>query len=268
MSSEKILYEERILELEKKLLQSAQALNECKKESEEFIHIASHDLQAPLRKLSTFVERLTQKSKNILGEESLNYIERIEAAVASMRSLIDGLSSISDITGSETVFIKCDLNNVMNEAINDLEILIQEKNVGVSIAPLPTIEANSSQLKQVFINLLDNSIKFQNNEATPQIVITSEALTIEEKVVFNLDIDKDYYKIEFTDNGIGFKQEYADKIFKPFQRLHGKAAYAGNGLGLSICKKIIEKHRGIIYAKGNENAGARFVLILPEMHTP
>ena len=265
MSSENLLYEERIIELEKKLLAGIEALNECKKESEDFIHIASHDLQAPLRKLSTFVERLAHKSRGVLSEEALTYIEKIETTVAGMRSLIDTLSALSGISGDESGFIKCNLDEIMNDVITDAEL--EAKNAVVSKASLPTVEGNPSQLKQVFTNVLDNAMKFQNNGTPPQVVITSGTLTIEDKGILNLDIDKLYYKIEFADNGIGFRQEYADKIFKPFVRLHGKAAYPGNGIGLSICKKIIEKHQGIIYANGNENAGSRFVLILPQTHT-
>ena len=266
MSTEKMLYEHRISELEKKLLQSINDLNNCKRENEDFIHIASHDLQAPLRKLSTFVERLTHKSNNILGEEALLYIEKINVTLAHMRSLIGDLSVLSDIAEASMDFTKCDLNEVMKDTVTDIQLLIKENNADIIIQNLPTIDGNPAQLKAAFKNLLDNSIKFKNKNATPQIVITSELLNDEEKVIYDLAVDKVFYKIEFADNGIGFNQEYSDKILKPFQRLHGKAAYTGNGLGLAICKKIIDNHLGIIYAKGNENSGALFVLILPQTH--
>lgn len=266
MNTEKLLYEERILELEKKLLPSIEALAQCQKENEEFIHIASHDLQAPLRKLSTFIERLTLKSREDLGEEALIYIEKINRTVAGMRSMIDDLSLLSDIGSADPDFIKCDLNKVMSDTINNLKLLIVENSANIITGSLPAVEADAGQIKVAFKTLIDNAIKFKNKVEPPKIVISSEVVTNEEKSVLHLPADKVYYKIEFADNGIGFKQEYADKIFKPFQRLHGKATYTGNGLGLAICKKIIERHLGIMYANGNENSGARFILILPETH--
>jgi light-regulated signal transduction histidine kinase (bacteriophytochrome) len=265
MSIEKAL-EEKILELERKLQKSNNDLSECKKETKTFIHIASHDLQAPLRKLSAFVERLTYKSHDALGEEALLYIDRIDNTVAAMRSLIDSLTELSEITAADIDFIQCDLNEVMNAVIRNLELLIKDNNVAIHLSPLPTIEANAEQLKTAFKNLLVNSIKFQKEDSAPQIVITSELLPPEEEKIHSLPPGTTYYKIEFADNGIGFKPEYAEKILDPFQRLHGNSTYKGNGLGLSICKKIINKHHGIMYAKGKENSGARFILILPSTY--
>lgn len=268
MNREKALSEERILDLEKKLLQSVESLDKCKKENEDFIHMASHDLQAPLRKLSTFVERLTHKSRESLEGDAILYIEKINSTVEGMRSLIDGLSALSNVSGADKNFIRCDLNEVLKDALADMELLIKENNVDISAASLPVIDAYPSQIKQVFVNLLDNSIKFHNKGVATKIVISCKLLNTEEIKTCNLSENIVYFKIEFADNGIGFKQEYADKIFKPFQRLHGRSAYTGNGLGLAICKKIINNHGGKIYAEGNENSGARFILILPEMHNP
>jgi light-regulated signal transduction histidine kinase (bacteriophytochrome) len=268
MSADIILYEERILALEKKLLQSINDLNDCKKENEAFIHIASHDLQAPIRKLSTFVEKLSNKSREILGEEGLSYIQRIETTLQNMRLFIDDLSALSNVADANIYFTQCDLNKEINQVITGLEAAIKENNAKIFVSPLPVIDANANQIKELFKNIIDNSLKFKNNDAIPQIIINSEVLSTEEKIVFDLPDNNVYYKIEFADNGIGFKQEYADKIFKPFFRLHGKAAYVGNGLGLAICKKIIENHQGMIYANGKENSGSRFVLILPQTHNP
>lgn len=268
MDAETILYQERIVDLEKKLFHSITELNECKKENEEFIHIASHDLQAPLRKLSTFVERLSSRSKVVLEDDTLKYIEKINTTLADMRSLIDDLSALSNVADVNQELVQCDLNKILNEVLQQLTTSINENNVQINSSPLPIIQAHPGQLKEVFTNIISNAIKFRNKNIISQININAEALGDKEKAILNLPVDKILNKIEFTDNGIGFKQEYADKILKPFQRLHGKAAYPGNGLGLAICKKIIEKHQGIIYAKGTENEGAQFVLILPQMHTP
>lgn len=264
MNIEKQLYEQKILELEKKLLESNNSLAYCQQEKEEFIYIASHDLKAPLRKLSTFAERLAQKSMDVLSEEALSYLQRIEITIKGMQSLIDGLSVLSNIN-AEDDFIKCDLNKLMDEVVKESAQIIKEKNASISVSSLPIIEAYPAQLKEVFKNLFDNSFTFQPEGQGPQINITSDLLTGEEKISFNLPVEKVYYQIKFQDNGIGFKQEYAEQILKPFERLHGRSAYPGNGLGLSISKKIINKHDGILYAQGNESAGSLFVLILPQI---
>lgn len=268
MDAEIILSQERILELEKKLLESIADLNECKKENEKFIHIASHDLQAPLRKLSTFIERLTSRSKAVLGDDALKYIEKIETTLADMRSFIDDLSALSNVADEDLEFVQCDLNKTLTEITKQLTAEINENNFKIISSPLPNIDANAGQIKELFKHIISNAIKFSNKNIHSQLIIKAEVLEAAQKIIFKLPVDKAYQKIEFTDNGIGFKEEYADKILKPFLRLHGKAAYPGNGLGLAICKKIIENHQGIIYAKGNENEGAQFVLILPQMHNP
>lgn len=237
-----------------------------KKENEEFIHIAAHDLQAPLRKLSTFVERLTHKSRDVLTGDMQLYLQKIESTVAVMRSLIDDLSVLSDIATANVEFVKCDVNEIMKQLVRDFESSLEADSPGIAISPLPILEANAAQLKNAFKNIIDNSIKFQDKTQALQIAIRSEIVTIDEKIAFNLPVDKIYFKIEFSDNGIGFNPENIDKILKPFQRLHGKSDYLGNGLGLTICKKIIENHQGIIYAMGNEISGTRFILILPETH--
>jgi len=265
MTTKKKSYEEKIVELENKLLQRTLDLKMCQKENEEFIYIASHDLKAPLRKLSTFSSRLSEKAGNLLGQEGLSYLQRIEKTVAAMQSLVDSLSALSEIeTGIN--FVNCDLNLIMNQLIKELEEIFQQKNATIKISQLPIIEANAAQMKEVFKNLINNSLLFQPEGQAPQIIVTSELLNREEKTDYNLDSGKEYYKIEFTDNGIGFNQEYANQIFKPFKRLHGKSTYPGNGLGLAICKKIVIMHQGNMYAKGNENAGSLFVLILPQIH--
>lgn len=266
MDKEKVL-EEKILDLEKKLRKSNEDLHECRKASEIFIHIASHDLQAPLRKLSTFVERLTAKSPDLSGKEAPAYMEKIEKTTATMRSLIDSLSQLAEISVADIEYVECDLNEVMNSVIKDLAFLIKENKAIIHLQGLPVIEASAAQLKTVFRNLIQNSIKFRKEAFLPEIAITCELLPAQEKEVHRLPTDGIYYKIEFADNGIGFKEEYVSKIMEPFQRLHGGSAYRGSGLGLAICKKIIDRHLGIMYATGKENSGARFIVILPSTHS-
>ena len=259
MSTENLLPEERIKQLEKELEKTTDTLNNYKREQEEFILIASHDLQAPLRKLSTFVERLTNKFKE-LPEEAKTYTERIQSAVTNMRSLIDGLSSLSEVTEGTGKFQKCDLNEVLQDVLKEIQ---PEDKVSVTASTLPVIEGNCTQLRHLFQNLIDNAIKFKKSDIPLQIAVDTEEITDEEKKKFDLQSERRYHKIGVTDHGIGFEDQYSEKIFLPFQRLHGKSEYEGNGLGLAICKKIAEKHNGFIYAKGS-NSGALFILILPE----
>jgi light-regulated signal transduction histidine kinase (bacteriophytochrome) len=260
MNEEKPLYEERIKHLETELQKATEHLDKYKKEQEEFVLIASHDLQAPLRKLSTYIERLTVKVKD-LPEEAKTYTERIHSAIKSMRTLIDGLAALSTVTESVHHIQRCDLDDILKAVLKDIHT---EKNEVVTGSPLPVIEGNCIQLKHLFRNIIENAIKFQKKDSSLQIIIDANRLMEEEKQPFGLPRSKIYYKIEIKDNGIGFDDKYSEKIFQPFQRLHGKSEYEGNGLGLAICKKIIEKHRGIIYAAGSKDSGARFILILPE----
>ena len=259
MSTEK-LYEERIRQLETELQNTTDTLNRYKKEHDEFILIAAHDLQAPLRKLSTFVERLTNKIKD-LPDEAKTYAERVQSAVTNMRSLVDGLGTLSEVTEDHKNFQKCDLNELVQIVLNNIQ---PGDNVTITCLNLPVIEGNCTQLKHLFQNLLDNAIKFQKKDSPLQISINAGEVNEKEKNIFALPANKTYHKIEVSDNGIGFEDQYSEKIFQPFQRLHGKSEYEGNGLGLAICKKIIEKHHGIIYAKSNKDSGALFILILPE----
>ena len=259
MNTETPAFEERIRQLEKELKKTTDTLNNYKKEQEEFILIASHDLQAPLRKLSTFVERLTNKFTD-LPEEAKTYSERIQAAVTNMRSLIDGLGSLSEVAEAGKNFQKCDLNEVLQKVLN----VQPEYKARITCSTLPVIEGNCTQLQHLFQNLIDNAIKFKKKDSPLQIVVDAKEINNEEKKSFNLAAHRKYHKIEIADNGIGFEDQYSEKIFQPFQRLHGKAEYEGNGLGLAICKKIAEKHNGMIYAKGNTDSGARFTVILPE----
>ncbi len=265
MSSEKILYNDRIIQLEAQLKTATDTLDEYKKMHEEFILIASHDLQAPLRRLATFVERLVQKFKEGPIEESTNLIERILITIASMRSMIDGLVALSFIIEAKDNFQKCDLTKMLQNILKDIQSIISDKNLSISCSSLPNIEGNCTQLKHLFQNLINNSIKFQKTDTPLQINIDTREVNEEEKKEFSLPTHKKYYNIQISDNGIGFEDKYAGKIFLPFQRLHGNSAYEGNGLGLAICKKIMEKHNGIIYAEGSTNLGARFILILPEL---
>jgi PAS domain S-box-containing protein len=239
-------------------------LNRSNKELEEFAYVASHDLNEPLRKITTFIERLNNKYRQELGDDGRMYLNRIVSSVDNMRRLIDTLLEFSRTARSSQPLEMVDLNLVLAEVLADLELKIEETNTAIVADNLPVIEAVPSQMKQVFDNLLNNSIKFRQSQSSPHISINCQKLNKKQKLELNLDIGSTWYKIDFTDNGIGFEPEYSEKIFQIFQRLHGKTEYPGSGIGLAICKKITDHMNGVIYAHGEPGKGAIFTIILPE----
>jgi light-regulated signal transduction histidine kinase (bacteriophytochrome) len=255
----------KIAKYEKNLEAIIKDLNRSNKELEEFAYIASHDLQEPLRKLSTFSERLVTKYTAAFDQEGKLYIQRILAAAENMRILIDNLLEFSRTTRPSMPFEKTDLSVILSNAISTLEVSIENTNAAINIEqPLPIVEAVPTQMEQLFINLVGNAVKFHKPGAKVVIDITAEKLSPAETEKLNLDTEKKYYKIELRDNGIGFEQEYAERIFQIFQRLHGKVEYPGSGIGLAICKKIVENHGGVIYADGVPDNGTVFTVVLPE----
>jgi signal transduction histidine kinase len=238
-------------------------LEKYKEQFTDFIEAAAHDLQAPLRKISVFIERVFTKHPNQFGEDAKEYINRIETCIEEMRSLIDGLAELAK-AGAEDSFTECDLNLIAEQTLEMMREEIREKHVMVSTGPLPIVNGNIVQYKQLFKNIFENAMKFSKKDSTAKIEVGTKMVANEDRIRFNLDDGRKYYRIEVSDNGIGFNQAYAEKIFDPFVRLHPKSKYEGNGLGLSICKKIVTKHDGVIYAESNEKEGSRFVLILPE----
>lgn len=260
-------YKQIVLEKEKfqKILENkVKELDRTNKELEEFAYIASHDLQEPLRKITSFSERLKEKLPANLEPDVQLYLNRMLAATDNMRTLIDNLLEFSRTSRSSEPFVKTDLNNIISEVRADLELKIEESDTTIESAVLPTIDAIPLQMRQLFTNLFTNAIKFKSADSQPRISITSDKLTEEEKEHHQLRSNTEYYKIIVKDYGIGFDQEFAMKIFQIFQRLHGKAEYPGSGIGLAICKKIVENHMGVIYAQSEPGKGAEFIIILPE----
>jgi PAS domain S-box-containing protein len=240
------------------------ALNRSNRELEEFAYVASHDLQEPLRKISTFSQRLQLKFGDSLGDEGNLYINRIVASCENMRKLIDNLLEFSRLSLSNHTLEQVDFSVSVMKAIEELDLIIAETNTTIKIGQLPVIEAINSQILQLFVNLLSNSIKFRKETVPLQINISALELSKKEKEEYQLSTDLNYFIIKIEDNGIGFEQQYAAKIFQLFQRLEGKSEYPGTGIGLSICKKIITNHNGIIFATGVPSGGATFSIILPE----
>jgi light-regulated signal transduction histidine kinase (bacteriophytochrome) len=237
--------------------------NEYNKEQERFVHIVVHDLDSPLRKLSSFVDRFVTKYKNVEDESLKTYVSRIENSMGELRSIVNSLQHLSNITLDHMELTKCDLNKIVQSILQHLETEITEKNASFVVNDLPVVYGNQHQYFLLFKNIFDNSIKFSRPGTPVQISVGSEPVSNHEKIAMNLERENNYYKIVIEDNGIGFGTEHEQDVFKPFFRLHSKSEIPGNGLGLSICKKIMENHKGHIHAESSEN-GARFVLIIPQ----
>ena len=247
----------------KDLAEANKSLKESNAELEQFAYIASHDLQEPLRKISIFGKMLEESLENV-SDRSLNYMNKINRSTQRMSNLIKDILGYSQLSKDTDVFRKVDLNKSLKRIITDYELIIEQKNVSLHWTELPVIEAIPLQISQLLSNLISNSIKYSREGIAPEITLTAENASQEEVIKHNLPFAKTkYVKITFTDNGIGFKQEYAEKIFAIFQRLHGKTDYEGTGIGLAMCKKIAQNHYGTIFAEGSDSFGAKFVLLLP-----
>jgi len=240
----------------------ADRLCESNKELTDFAHVASHDLQEPLRKIMTFGDRLKQKCGDTLNEQGLDYIERMQNASQRMQKLIDGLLSFARVSTKAKPFEAVDLGKVVDDVLSDLEVRIEQSKGLVEVGVLPTIDADPLQMRQLFQNLIGNALKFSCPGEAPFVKVSSEAMN--EKISStSAPENKAFCKVILEDRGIGFDNQYAERIFGIFQRLHGKSEYEGSGIGLSVCKKIVERHAGTITASSAPGKGATFVLVLP-----
>ncbi|MEZ7276723.1 ATP-binding protein [Pseudoalteromonas sp. 68 DY56-GL68] len=238
----------------------ADELSRSNRELEEFAFVASHDLQEPLRKIQAFSDRLESMFKNELGEKGIDYISRMKNAAQRMSNLINDLLEFSRVTTRGKDFIDTDLNSIVDEVLDDLEIAIKEAGAEVSVMTLPHIQADPSQMLQLFLNILSNAVKFRREDVAPLISIDYERI---EEFSANHNSNVEWEVITISDNGIGFSEEYLEKIFVPFQRLHGRSQYKGTGIGLSVCRRIVERHGGEITASSRVGEGATFILKLP-----
>jgi signal transduction histidine kinase len=247
----------------KELAEANLLLKQNNRELEQFAYVASHDLQEPLRKVSTFTEML-KKHLGEVDEKSLNLFNKISSSTLRMVQLIHDVLDFSKLSNQHQVFEKVDMNALINHLMSDFELVVEQKGAIVNYGNLPILNANPLQMRQLFGNLLSNSLKFTKERITPVISISSHLLSNEEKALHKeLLPEVNYCIITVEDNGIGFSEEHADKIFKIFQRLHGRSEFAGTGIGLALCKKIAQNHHGEIWATSQEGVGATFHIILP-----
>lgn len=226
-----------------------------------FTYIASHDLQEPLRKIEAFSSRILDLDIAHISEAGKNYFSRIQNAAGRAQKLINDLLLYSQTNTTDKHFCQVDLNILLKDVEKELHEDIADIKAIITSEPLPNLNLIEFQFHQLFTNLLCNSLKFNNPGITPNIQITHEIVQAEDPK--NKNLQNDYHKISITDNGIGFDNEYAEKIFSIFQRLHSKEAFQGTGIGLTICRKIVENHKGFITASGKVNEGATFNIFIP-----
>lgn len=235
---------------EEKLKLYANRLEASNEELQNFATVAAHDLQEPLRKIQSFGERLKTKAKDVLTPELMDYVDRIQSSAERMRRLIDDLLSYSRVASRAQPFEPVDLNQLLSEVLTDLEVRIEQADAKIHVGKLPRIEADPAQIRQLFQNLLSNALKFKKPGVAPEIAVDAT-------------VSGNICTVTVQDNGIGFEEKYLDRIFKIFQRLHGRFEYEGTGIGLAICRRIVERHGGTLTARSAPGEGATFIAELP-----
>jgi PAS domain S-box-containing protein len=245
-------------EADEKLRTYAARLERSNRDLQDFAYVASHDLQEPLRKVQAFGDRLKAKYNDVLDDTGRDYLKRMFDAAGRMQTLINDLLSYSRVTTKAQPFAAVDLDKILREVLSDLEVRIEQTHGRMEVSPLGTIDADALQMRQLFQNLIGNALKFHKEGESPVIRIQGRPPN---------DASLPRLEITIADNGIGFDQKYADRIFVIFQRLHGRSQYEGTGVGLAVCKKIVERHGGVITAESKPGEGATFTILLPVKHS-
>jgi signal transduction histidine kinase len=258
---ERIASEEKVKQLNQQLLENIDQLESANKDLERFAFMASHDLQEPLRKIRLFSDRLYIKYKDVIQDDS-KMISLIQKSAERMQALIIDILSFSKISMEKTEFEKSDLNVLIKDLLNDMSEEVTEKKATISVDHLPELTVSPRLIRPLFQNLINNALKYKKKNENPVIKIRSEA-HIHVSGQNGKSKSKKYWRIIVEDNGIGFDQKYAEDIFGMFKRLHNNAEFEGTGIGLALCKKIIEHHHGFISARSKVNEGSTFVISLP-----
>lgn len=257
--------EEKVKHLNRQLLENIASLEQANKDLDRFAFMASHDLQEPLRKIRMFSDRLALKYSEIMDDDGRTNIQRIHKAAERMQNLITDILTFSKISVDAPSFVNCDMNALIDEVLVDLDEEIKSKKGRIITEKLPVLSVNPSLIKPLFHNLIGNALKYSKKDTTPLVKITSEI-----SGQINGRTDKDagpqYCRIYIQDNGIGFDQKYAEEIFGMFKRLHHNSEFQGTGIGLALCKKIVEQHKGFISARSKINEGSTFIISLPVQH--
>jgi signal transduction histidine kinase len=237
---------------EAELKATASQLERSNRELQDFAHMASHDLQEPLRKVRAFGDRLKAKCAGVLSEEGLDYLNRMQSAAARMQSLIEGLLSFSRVATKAMPFLRVDMGSVAREVLSDLEARTEQTGGRVEVGSLPTLDADPTQMRQLLQNLIGNGLKFHRPDVPPVVRVRGELIDGGARC-----------RITVEDNGVGFDEKYRDRLFNVFQRLHSRTEFEGTGIGLAVCRKIVERHGGTIEASSAINEGSRFTVVLP-----
>jgi signal transduction histidine kinase len=286
--NERMASEEKVIELNRQLLDNITRLETANKDLDLFAFMASHDLQAPLRKIRMFSDRLLLNHQESLNKDGQMYLSRIQNVSRRMQDLINDILRFSRLSGEKEQFEDVDLNEVLKEVLSEIDVAVREKAAEITLDKLPVLPASGVLLIPLFSNLLDNSLKYCRKDVAPVIRIRSEFSHPDESLdkqdangtnsrnapYGSSDAngggtskegreEKRYCRIYIEDNGIGFDQKYAEQIFDMFRRLHPIAEYEGTGIGLALCKRIVEKHRGYISALGRPGEGSVFIVSLP-----
>ncbi len=265
--------------VEQELLVKTTELQKMNAELQKFAYIASHDLQEPLRKIKTFIGRLASEDELLVtNEKSKIYLTKVANAASRMQRLMDDILNFSRLSSTVITYQQTDLNNTIKEVLSDMEVIIDSTKANIQLKQLPVIEANTTQMGQIFQNLIGNAIKFKKPGTQPQIQIEAEIISgrsLASSTQLNAHfpfaawgehqywVNEKFCRITIRDFGIGFGPEFKERIFNAFERLHNSSNYEGTGIGLAICKKIVDYHHGIIYAESNPEQGTLFSFTVP-----
>jgi signal transduction histidine kinase len=254
-----------IKETQLQLERNVEDLKRLNQNLEEFAYAASHDLKEPTRKIHVFTERLKDSLGERLSEMEKKYFERMQLASKRMSTLIDDLLLYSEVSQKTALAETVDMNQVMDQVLSDLDLQVEQKGATIKVDQLFTFTGHRRQLQQAFYNLIGNALKYSRPDVTPVITIKCAIIKGSETGLQLLAEEqaKNYYQITVKDNGIGFEQADAERIFNVFTRLHGMAEYKGTGVGLSIVRKVVENHNGYIWAESQPDQGATFYILLP-----